>query len=122
MRAFCLSVHLPELVYSTAQRAGSGLAVPGLLLLGARRGGTRAPRPWEAGVEPACVPRDDGRDVTYKGSPVANLCARISSFSICLSGWWFFIFFSPSSKHCRILASQSRQVREREHEIRLFFY
>lgn len=117
MQAFCLSVHLPELVYSTARHAGSGLAAPGLLL-GARRGGTRAPRPWEAGAEPACVPRDDGRDVTYKGSPVANLCGRISSFSICLSVWWF---FSPSSKHCGILASQRHQVREREQEICLFF-
>lgn len=42
MRAFCLCVHLPELVYSTAHYAGSGLAAPGLLL-GARRGGMRAP-------------------------------------------------------------------------------
>lgn len=44
MRAFCLSVHLAELVYSAAHDAGSGLAAPGLLL-SARRGGMRAPRP-----------------------------------------------------------------------------
>lgn len=86
MRAFCLSVHLPELVYSAAHHAGSWLAAPGLLL-GTRRGGMFAPRLWEAGVEPACVPSDDGHDVTYKGSPVANLCGRILSFSICLSVW-----------------------------------
>lgn len=92
MRSFCLSVHLLQLVYSTAHHAGSRLAAPGLLL-GARRGGTRAPRLWEAGAEPACVPRDDGRDVTYKGSPVANLCSRILSFSICLSVWWVFFPF-----------------------------
>lgn len=92
MQAVCLSVHLAELVYSAAHDAGSGLAAPGLLL-SARRGGMCAPRPWEAGAEPACVPRDDGRDVTYKGSPVANLCGRILSFSSCLSVWWLFSLF-----------------------------
>lgn len=37
------------------------------------------------------MPGDDGRDVTYKGSPIANLCGRISSFS--LSVWWLGVFF-----------------------------
>lgn len=68
-------------------------------------------------MEPACVPKDDGRDVTYKGSPVANLCGRILSLSVSQSGG----FFPLSSKHCRILGFQRCQVREREQEIHLFF-
>lgn len=91
MRAVRPSVRLPELVYSAAHHAGSGLAVPGLPL-GAGRGGTRAPRSREGGAEPACVPGDDGHDVTYKGSPVANLCGRIFSFSPSLLVWCFFFF------------------------------
>lgn len=91
MRAVCLSVHLPELVYSTAHHAGSRLAMPGLLL-GAERGGMHTPHSREGGAEPARVPGDDGRDVTYKGSPVANLCGRISSFSLSLLVWWFLFF------------------------------
>lgn len=87
------------------------------LPLGAGQGGACAPHSQAGGTEPACVPEDDGRDVTYKGSPAANLCGRISSFS--LSVWWFFI--SPSSKHCGILASQRHQVKEKEEEIGLFF-
>lgn len=54
-----------------------------------------SPRPWEAGVEPACVPRDDGRGVTYKGSPVANLCGRILCFLYLPLG--LVGFFHPST-------------------------
>lgn len=119
MQAVCPSVHLPELVYGTGHHAGSGLAALGLPLGEGVRGGTRAPRSRAGGAEPACVPGDDGRDVTYKGFPVANLHYRISSFSLSQSGGWG--FFSPSSEHCGILASQRHQVREREQEICLFF-
>lgn len=51
------------------------------------------PRAWAGGAEPARVLGDDGRDVTYKGSPIANICGRISSVSLSLLVWWLFFFF-----------------------------
>lgn len=96
MRAVCLPIHSSALVYSTTYHHGSGLATMG-------EGVHVPPHCRVGGPEPTCASGDDGHDVTYKGSPVANLCDRISSFSLSLLVWWF--LSSPSSEHCGILAS-----------------